>query len=92
MASRPLDLSVMVDGMCGLTSTAKPLFGIDNMPLPPGDISCSSCSVTTPISIVLVRQKDFLSLLRSKKGAEATTALGSCGQTARIKATTWSRK
>ena len=37
------------------------------MLLLPGDISCSSCSVITPISIVLVRQKDFLLLMRIKK-------------------------
>jgi hypothetical protein len=58
---------------------------VDNMPLPLGDISCSSCSVTTPVSIVLVRQKDFLLLVRIKKDAAATiVALGSCGQMARI--------
>jgi hypothetical protein len=67
MTGRPLDRSVMVDGMCGLTSAAKPLFGIDNMPLPPGDISCSSCSVTTPISIVLVRQKVFFRFCAAKR-------------------------
>jgi hypothetical protein len=33
-----------------------------------GDISCSSCSVTTAISTVLVRQKEFLLLMRIKKG------------------------
>jgi hypothetical protein len=57
------------------------------MLLPPGDISCSSCSVITPISIVLVRRK-ILAAYPHQKGAAATIpALVPCGQMARIKAT-----
>ena len=67
MAGRPIDHSVLFDGMCDLTGPSKSFWGIDNMLLLPGDISCSSCSVITPISIVLVRRKILACFIRIKK-------------------------